>query len=874
MVSIMNSFELRKKFLDFFARNGHTVVPSSSLIPAQDPTLLFANAGMNQFKDIFLGKEKRSYTRATTCQKCVRAGGKHNDLDEVGFTARHLTFFEMLGNFSFGDYFKKEAITYAWTLLTKEIGLPEKDLYVSIYQHDDEAFKLWQEISGLPANRIIRLGEKDNFWQMGDTGPCGPCTEIYVDRGADKGCGSVACAPGCDCPRFTEIWNLVFMQYDRQADGSLKPLKATGVDTGMGLERLTMIVQGKDNVYQTDVFQQLIHQLEKFTGKSYSKADKNLQTAFNVVSEHVRASSMLIADGCTPSNDGRGYVLRKIIRRALLFSQKLSTDVMLLTKLAETFIDIFSPVYPELITSKNLIISLLTSEIERFNTNLIQGQPILEKYIQETLAHNKKQLSGQHIFKLYDTYGFPPELTRVIANEQGLTLDMEGFEAEMLKQQEQSGKKSKETTKELDIPADLSTTFVGYEKTAVSSPITFVQYSNNHIWIVTKESPFYVESGGQASDKGWVTIDNVSYPVVDGKKVGNVNAPAIALCLSREQVTQGTNTKEIAVGDMAHCAIDDQVRANTVKNHTATHLLQAALMKIVGQGIKQAGSSVSDTGLRFDFNHTEALTKEQIDAVETLVNQKIMDDIKTDIFTTTLADAQSQGIIAFFGEKYNPESVRVVRVPGFSAELCGGTHASSTGVIGCCKIISETALSSGTRRIVAVTGPEALKLFQQTYATIKKLSEEFKVKPEEVYAAVAKLNQQQLDTLNHLKQLKKQLYKTQATAWQEQMETTNGIDWLYLTIDGASGDELKLIAQEVEKGKPGFYFIATTDAVSGRTSYIALVTKGAKPLSLKQLAQVLKEKFDWRGGGNDAMIQGGGATLPANLKQAVADWLA
>jgi alanyl-tRNA synthetase len=445
----------------------------------------------------------------------------------------------------------------------------------------------------------------------------------------------------------------------------------------------------------------------------------------------------------------------------------------------------------------------------------------------------------------------------------------------MLKQQELSCKKPKGTTQELAIPNELSTTFVGYTKTEVSSPITFVQYCNNHVWIVTQESPFYVESGGQSSDQGWVTVDNVAYPVVDCKKAGSVNAPAIALCLSREKVTEGACTKQITVGDMAHCAIDEQVRANTVKNHTATHLLQAALMKIVGHGIKQAGSSVSDTSLRFDFNHTEALTKEQIDAVEQLVNQKIMEDIKTDIFTTTLADAQSQGIIAFFGEKYNPESVRVVRVPGFSAELCGGTHVNSTGTIGCCKIISETALSSGTRRIVAVTGPEALKLFQQTYATVKKLSEDFKVKPEEAYAAVAKLQQHYQDALNQVKQIKKQLYKAQATAWQEQMETTNGINWLYLTVDSASGDELKLIAQELEKGKPGFYFIVNTDATSGRTSYIALVTKGCtKPLSLKQLAQVLKEKFDWRGGGNDAMIQGGGTTLPANLKQTLADWLA
>jgi alanyl-tRNA synthetase len=869
----MDSFQIRQKFLSYFERNGHTIVPSSSLIPAQDPTLLFANAGMNQFKDVFLGKEKRSYTRATSVQKCVRAGGKHNDLDAVGFTERHLTFFEMLGNFSFGDYFKKEAISFAWEFLTVEIGLPSENLYVSVFREDDDAYNLWHTTIGIPEHRIIRLGEKDNFWQMGDTGPCGPCTEIYVDRGSQRGCGQPTCAPGCDCSRFTEIWNLVFMQYDRQSNGELKPLQTTGVDTGMGLERLCMVLHGKDNVYQSDIFMHLIKRIEALTGISYATAPLSVQVACNVLADHVRSSSLLIADGCSPSNDGRGYVLRKIIRRAALFAQKLSPDLSLFPQLSEAFIEFFGPVYPELVTSKPLIVTLLAQEVERFNINLIQGQAILEKYLAENRKSEKKQLSGEQIFKLYDTYGFPPELTRVLAQESGFGLDMQGFETEMKKQQEQSCKKTKFAEQELIVTHNVSTKFVGYETLQATSKIIFANCIGDCLWIITEVSPFYVESGGQISDAGTVTINGVRYPVVELKKIGNGPKPAIAVKLACAQATPPP-VEAVKVGDMAACAVDARVRAAIAKNHTATHLLQAALMKIVGPQIKQAGSLVADSHARFDVTYHQALSAEQLEEVETMVNGYIMDDIATNISQTTLDAARAQGVIAFFGEKYNPDNVRVVQVPGVSAELCGGTHVERTGNIGCFKILSDAALASGTRRITLVTGCAALKLFQQTYATVKKLGDDFKVKPEETGDAVHKLQEHYQHALASLKQLKKQLHKSQIAAWEQQIKTIGNVPYLYLELDDVSSEDLRFIAQELERRTPGFYMLVSKDTATGRWSFVGYLAKSHEhTVSLKSVAQLLKDSCGWRGGGSSVLIQGGGDNPAQSVDVVVTDLL-
>jgi alanyl-tRNA synthetase len=876
----MKSLQLRKKYLDFFAKNGHTIVPSSSLIPAQDPTLLFANAGMNQFKDIFLGKEKRSYTRATSSQKCVRAGGKHNDLENVGFTARHLTFFEMLGNFSFGDYFKKEAISFAWELLTKEMGLPADKLYATVFTTDDQAFEIWNKVVGLPENRIKRLGEKDNFWQMGDTGPCGPCTEIYIDKGAGYGCGKDDCAPGCDCDRFMEIWNLVFMQYNRQADGELKPLTKTGVDTGMGLERLCCVVQGKDSVFETDLFADIIDEIEKITGINYNQSPEKIKAAFRVLCDHVRSSSFLIADGCSPSNDGRGYVLRKIIRRAAMFAQKLSDDKKLLSKLSSRFIKQMSPVYAELAASEKIIANTLDSEVEKFALNLIQGQNIFTKYIEDNKKDGQAYLSGYQIFKLYDTYGFPPELTKVLAQENNFTLDMAEFEKEMEKQREQSGKKQDSESRNINIPAGMSTDFVGYTELESKSKIIFVHDNQDQtVWIVTDKSPFYAESGGQSADKGWITIEKHALPVLDLQKLGDVNSPAIAAKISLK-TESGTVISDLKIGDEAVCMVDYYARINTVKNHTATHLLQAALVQILGTGIKQAGSSVCTESFRFDFLHPQALTDAQIKAVEDLVNQKIQEDIATKIFHTTLEEAKNAGAAAFFGEKYNPEKVRVVQIPGFSAELCGGTHASSTGIIGCFKIISETALSTGTRRITGVTGPEAIKLFQQTFTTVKKLGEDFKVKFEDAYNAVCKLQEHYQEAQSEIKQLRKQLIKTQIVEWQNKIVVVGKIPFIYLEIEDLPAQEMKSICIDLEKHKPGLYFIfnkakeTDSSSDSGNFAFMAYQSKKSEhKVSLKALSELLKSKFNIRGGGSEEMIQGGGQGKPQNLEQEIIAWI-
>lgn len=866
----MNSFDIRQKFLDYFKKRGHEIIPSSSLIPAQDPTLLFANAGMNQFKDIFLGKETRSYKRATTIQKCVRAGGKHNDLDEVGFTNRHLTFFEMMGNFSFGDYFKKEAIEFAWEFLTKEAGIPAERMVITIYKDDEQAYDIWTKTIKIPHEKITRLGERENFWQMGDTGPCGPCTEIHIDNGNNVGCKKLDCSPACSCGRFTEIWNLVFMQFDRQTDGKLIPLKKTGVDTGMGLERLCMILQGKGSVFETDLFQPLIKKLEELTGINYKKSPQNIKSAFNVLLDHARSSSLLIADGCAPSNEGRGYVLRKIIRRAALFSQKLSANPKLFSAIANEFTLFMSPIYSELKTSHNLIVNLIESEIERFTTNLIQGQNILEKFIEEALEKREKILSGKQVFKLYDTYGFPPELTRVMAHEKNLSLDMAGFETEMQKQQELSGKKEKVEKAVLQIPETISTNFVGYEKLEVKSKINFVHQEDSYIWLVTEESPFYVESGGQVSDQGFVIIQEHTFPILEFSKISKNLNPAIVIKISTKDIS---NIK-IKVGDVAHCIVDYVRRTNSAKNHTATHLLQAALVQILGKQIKQSGSFVNDQYLRFDFTYHQALTKEEVEKVEDLVNQKIQENIKLNIFFTTLKKATEQGVTAFFGEKYNPECVRVVQIPNFSSELCGGTHVDSTGVIGCFKIDNQEALSAGTRRITALTGPSAIKLFQQDYNVCKVLSEKFKVKPDHVLKAIEKQQEEITQMKHEIKHLKKMFWKAQIPSWQKKVKLAGKVPFLFLEIEDLDGSQFKQLSEEIESKTPGFYFVISKNSKTPEilNFFGFLSHPWEKEVNLKDLINFLKEKFEFKGGGSTNLIQGSGP-LKDNLEKEITKWI-
>jgi alanyl-tRNA synthetase len=861
----MNSLEIRNKFLDFFAQHGHEKVASSSLIPAQDPTLLFANAGMNQFKDLFLGHEKRSYTRATTIQKCVRAGGKHNDLDNVGFTKRHLTFFEMMGNFSFGDYFKKEAILYAWEFLTTEIGLDKNKLHPSVFETDDESYNFWKDDIGIPAERIHRLGAKDNFWQMGDVGPCGPCTEIYIDRETQCTVGdNNLCAPGCDCDRFLEIWNLVFMQFDRQADGTLKPLKQTGVDTGMGLERLCSVVQNQDTVFTTDLFMPIIKKIEELSGRAYEKQTPDMKAAFHVLADHIRSSSLIIADGCAPTNDGRGYVLRKIIRRAALFTQKLTAN-NIFPELSRVVIAELSTIYPELITNADLIYNILKSEIEKFAANLLRGNVILSRYLEET--KETKTITGQQAFKLYDTYGFPIETIVAAAREHGYTVDMENFDAEMLKQQEQSGKKTTDSLATLDL--EFTTEFTGYTELTTTSTILALVHEGQlvtsvtpgqSVYVITEKSPFFIVGGGQVPDQGSLTINGATMPLTEVRFINHAIAPYVI-----------ANTT-ITVGDSVTAHVDPVWRTNAMKNHTATHLLQAALIELFGKQIQQSGSLVHPDYLRFDFTYHQQLSAEDIKQVEDLVNEKIRANIDVHINYCTLKEAQSQGALAFFGEKYKPENVRVVKVDDFSTELCGGTHVDATGDIGTFKITESTALSAGHRRIFAVTGPKAIDLFQDTFAIVKTIGQDFKIKREEVLDAVCKQKEHVKELQHKIKQLKSQLIVAQIPLWQESTDYIHSTPFLFVHSADGTIEELRMVATTLEKKQPGFYF-AISSIGKQTLFYTILSPEFAHVIDLKAFSLWLKDRHGLRGGILNNSIQGGGGAYNSHLHDAIKQWI-
>ncbi len=860
----MKSRDIRNKFIQFFVRNGHEAVASSSLIPAQDPTLLFANAGMNQFKDLFLGLEKRSYNRAVSIQKCVRAGGKHNDLDNVGFTKRHLTFFEMMGNFSFGDYFKKDAIQYAWDFLTKEVNLDAEKLYVSVFETDDQAYAIWANDIKIPANRIYRLGAKDNFWQMGDVGPCGPCTEIYVDRGAAYGHADIAeCGPGCDCDRFLEIWNLVFMQFDRQLNGDLKPLKQTGVDTGMGLERLCAVVENKDSVYETDLFAPILSRIEELTGLSYEKQDIEHKAAFRVIADHIRSSTMIIADGCAPTNDGRGYVLRKIIRRAALFVQKL-TDKNIFPELSYTVVEEFGGIYPELIANKDLIYTTLKSEIDKFSANLIRGKVILAKYFEE--SQKTKLITGDQAFKLYDTYGFPIELIGAVAREKGYTVDMAGFDVEMEKQQNQSGKKTVDALAQLEV--GITSEFTGYNELETISKVAALVAGEQSVqsidagqqcYVIAEKSPFFIVGGGQVPDQGWITINGTETAITNVRFIGNAIAAQIVA------------PTKINIGDAITSRVDTTWRTNAMKNHTATHLLQAALMQIFGKQIQQSGSLVHPDYLRFDFTYNSQLSADDIKRVEDLVNEKIRENIPVNIDYCSLKEAQQKGALAFFGEKYKPEKVRVVQVDDFSVELCGGTHVHATGDIGTFKITESSALSAGHRRIVAVTGPGAIDLFQNVFSTVKTLSQEYKVTREEVLDVIAKQKEQLKFAQQEVKQLKQQLIVSRVPEWLQSVERVNDMPFLCINIPGLTVEDMRLIVNQFEQKLPGFYFV-TSSSDNQTMFYTAVSPAFTSVVDMKQFATWLSS-HGLRGGVVKNSIQGGGGTYNHHLGDAIKQWL-
>lgn len=863
----MKSSEIRQRFFEYFTKHKHTQVASSSLIPAQDPTLLFANAGMNQFKDCFLGKEQRSYTKAVTIQKCVRAGGKHNDLDNVGFTKRHLTFFEMMGNFSFGDYFKKEAISFAWEFLTKEMNIDAANLHATVFRTDDESYDLWNTMIGLPFEKIHRLGEKENFWQMGDVGPCGPCTEIHLDRGAEFGCPDDAeCGPACDCDRFLEIWNLVFMQYERQANGDLIELNHKGVDTGMGLERLCSVVQNVDSVFHTDLFTPIIAKIEHLSGLTYAQQPELTQSAFHVLADHIRSSTMLIADGCAPSNEGRGYVLRKIIRRAALFAQKISSQ-NIFPELSAIVIEELSPFYPELATRKELIKSVLESEVEKFSANLIRGQHILERYFKES-AHDRI-ITGEQTFKLYDTYGFPLELVILMAHENDYTVDEQSFENFMEAQKQASGKKIKgDPLDALVFDDSLVTEFTGYEELETTAPIialvhnnTLVSYvpKNQPCYVIAARSPFFIVGGGQVPDQGYLTIQGIKIPVQEARYINN----RIAVLL--------TAPIDIHVDDSITSTVDKEWRTKAMKNHTGTHLLQAALIQVLGNHVKQSGSLVHPDYLRFDFTYHQQVTAEEIKKIEDLVNQKIMDNIPVHVEYMSMKEALNKGALAFFGDKYNPENVRMVQVDNFSVELCGGTHVPATGTIGCLKVVEVTALSAGHKRIVAVTGPKALELFQSYQGTIKTLCQEFAVQKEDIVPTMLKQKEHIKELENTLEKANNKLWHAQLPLWQADITTINGIPFLALELDSAQPHVLREINATLMAKKPGFYFtIAHND---GKTAFLCSLSPAYKDrLPMIIFGSWLKEAHALRGGIKPDSIQGGGGKFDAHLIASIKEW--
>jgi alanyl-tRNA synthetase len=857
----MDFREIRRCFLDFFKERGHEIVESSSLIPRDDPTLMFTNAGMVQFKRLFLGEEKRHYTRAATSQKCVRAGGKHNDLDNVGYTARHHTFFEMLGNFSFGDYFKEEAITWAWDLLTNGYHLPADRLYVSVYKDDDEAYRLWQEKIGVPAERIVRLGEKDNFWAMGDTGPCGPCSEILIDQGPDVGCGRPDCAPGCDCDRYLEIWNLVFTQFDRSADGTLTPLPRPNIDTGMGLERLCAVVQGVKSNYDTDLFRGLIGAIEEISGVSYDGGKRSVP--FRVISDHIRAITFLIGDGVLPSNEGRGYVLRRILRRAIRFGHVLGMKKPFLGNLSKKTIELMGPDYAEIVRSSNFIEGVISNEERRFADTLNYGMKVLEEALEKIKSENKQVIEGELAFKLYDTYGLSLDIVQDVAREEGLTIDLDGYQRAMARQRTKSQESWKGSGEE-EIPAAVRTVmgrgiasrFVGYDRTRDKSKVLAVLVggvesrasAGDIAEVVLEQTPFYARSGGQVGDTGWLNAEDARFRVEDTLKYGE------NLIVHRGRLEGG----DLFPGMTVEAAVDEEARRSTALNHTATHLLHKALQEVLGDHVKQAGSLVAPNRLRFDFSHFTHVSREQLLDVENFVNARIRDNL--DVTTKEMAkdEAMKTGAMAIFEEKYGAK-VRLVSVgDGVSKELCGGTHTRRTGDIGLFRIVSEGAVAANIRRIEALTGRWALEHDQRMEDSLKEAAGLLKASPEELVPRIQRLVSDFKGLEREVEALKSKLLSSSMEDVLSEGRVIKGVKVIARKVEADSPKELREAADRLkEKLTSGIIVLAAVK--EGKVMLICVVTKDLiKRFQAGEIIRVLSEAVGGKGGGRPDMAQGGG----------------
>jgi len=865
----MKSADIRESFLRFFEEKGHTRVASSSLIPANDPTLLFTNAGMNQFKDCFLGLEKRAYTRATSSQKCVRAGGKHNDLENVGYTARHHTFFEMLGNFSFGDYFKRDAIHYAWEFLTSDkwLNLPQEKLWVTVYASDDEAYDIWTKEVGVPAERMVRIGDNkgapyasDNFWAMGDTGPCGPCTEIFYDHGADIWGGPPG-SPEEDGDRYIEIWNNVFMQFNRTADGELHPLPAPSVDTGMGLERISAVMQHVHANYEIDLFQNLLAAAAEAIGCPQDNA-----ASLKVVADHIRSCSFLIADGVLPSNEGRGYVLRRIIRRACRHGNKLGAKGVFFHKIVAALVAEMGEAFPELKTQQAHIERVLKTEEEQFAKTLDQGLRILEQDLAELKG---SEIPGDVVFKLYDTYGFPVDLTGDIARERDLTIDEAGFEAAMEAQRERARSASQFG---LDynalVKVDIETRFQGYEGTEGQGtvvalfrdgePVEVLNEGDNGV-VVLNQTPFYAESGGQVGDTGYLSAPGLRAEVSDTTKAGNAH-------LHHVIVQQGT----LRVGEEVQATVDAGVRQATALNHSATHLLHAALREVLGDHVQQKGSLVDSQRLRFDFSHYEAIKPEQLRALEDRVNEQIRLNSVVGVEVTDIESAKNKGAMALFGEKYG-DQVRVLTMGnGFSVELCGGTHVSRTGDIGLFKITAESGIASGVRRIEAVTGAGALAWIADTEERLREAAATVKGSRDNMLDKLAALVERSRQLEKEVDQLKAKAASAAGSDLAAAAQQIGGRTVLVQRVDGQDGKGLMALVDQL-KNKLGSAAILLGGESDGKVVLVAGVTKDlASQLKAGDWIRTTAQAVGGKGGGRPDMAQGGGTDVAA-LDQALVD---
>jgi len=866
--------EIRQRYLDFFQQRGHRVVRSSSLAPANDPTLLFTNAGMNQFKDVFLGMEKRDYTRAASSQKCVRAGGKHNDLENVGYTRRHHTFFEMLGNFSFGDYFKAEAIDFAWTLLTKDYALPKDKLYITVFREDDEAEELWQKVAGVPKDRIFRLDEKDNFWQMGETGPCGPCSEIHYDLGpeASEPGHETEAFPSDAGGRYVEIWNLVFMQFNKDVGGTLSRLPRPSIDTGMGLERIAAVLQGKLSNYDTDLIHPIITKAADLFNVTFG-ADPKIDTALRINADHARATAFLIHDGVLPSNDGRGYVLRKIMRRAMRHARMAGIEDPYLFQLAGFVAELMRPAYPELMENVQRVARVVKDEEHRYATTFLVAEKVFND---EVKSLSTAVLPGAVAFKLYDTYGLALDEQEEMARERGLSIDRKGFEVEMKQQRERARASWKGAAQGVIAPAYKEllakgrTKFLGYDSLESAATVKGLLIDRKPVdsiaaettaELVLDQTPFYAETGGQVGDQGAL------YSAKTGEKVATVQTvyPAVP-GLSAHRIV---SVAPIQVGDQLRAHVEDGPRLSTMRNHTATHLLHAALRQVLGIHVKQAGSVVEPPRLRFDFTHYSALDKAEIEEVERLVSEQILRNTQVETKVMPLDQAIGTGAMALFGEKYG-DQVRVVDIPGFSKELCGGTHVRRTGDIGLFKIVYEGSISAGVRRIEAITGEAAIRDYQQASDALRRLTQLVRVSEPELVEQVEKTLAHERALEKQIEQLKNKLAQSAIGDLERQVRIVKDVKVLAARVDGMERQQLRTLVDALRnKLKSAVVVLASSE-----DSTVSIVSAVTKDLTGKvhagKLAGAVAQAVGGKGGGRPDMAEAGGKD-PQALSAALED---